>query len=140
MKKLIICTVFLITASFYAIGQQEIKINTSGKTPEELREKSKGQAFMAGGFLFAAAVPEIINLLSWKWDLNESDHGEVGKGDGLSVITGVCLVAASGWFIASLVNKRKAKLLLSSQKTSFNIPFQAEKNIRGLTLAIPLGK
>ena len=50
-------------------------------------------------------------------------------------------VASIPCMVLAHVNKTKAKKLsMASQKTSFNIPGKAEKDIIGLSLSIPIGK
>ncbi len=42
--------------------------------------------------------------------------------------------------IMSSVYKRKAKLMVTSQKTGFGVPQNVDKNIMGVTMSLPIGK
>lgn len=139
MKKLILCSVLLLAVSLYSFAQEDMNREPTEKNGAYYIKKSKGQQLFAAGFLFAAAVPQFIDVLSMDFEHNPGENA-TGNNNTTTVITAVCVAAAAGWLIASQVNKRKGRMMMSSQKLSLGLPHHSRKAITGITLAIPLGK
>ncbi len=49
-------------------------------------------------------------------------------------------IASIPFMVLASVNKQKAKLMLSNQKTGFGVPAKVSKDITGITLALPIGR
>ncbi len=58
----------------------------------------------------------------------------------LVVIGSAAMLTSIPFTVMSSVNKRKAKLMVISQKTGFGVPQHVDKNIMGVTMSLPIGK
>ena len=58
----------------------------------------------------------------------------------LIVVGAAAMLSSIPFTVMAGVNKRKAKLMIDSQKTGVGMPSKVSKDIVGITLQIPLGK
>lgn len=58
----------------------------------------------------------------------------------LVVIGSAALLTSIPFTVMSSVYKRKARLMVTSQKTGFGVPQNVDKNIMGVTMSFPIGK
>lgn len=72
---------------------------------------------------------------------NDKSTGNQADASTTVIVVGIAAMLSSIPFtILSAANKRKAKLMVASQKTGFGVPATVSRNISGITLSFPLGK
>jgi hypothetical protein len=92
-----------------------------------------GAALICGALLIGGNK----NDTNTGWNFGPSDN-EIWKGL-LAGVGTIFIITSVPCFITAGVNKRKANLALSTQKTGYGIPLNP-KNIKGLTLSMPIGR
>ena len=72
---------------------------------------------------------------------NEADKESKADASTALIVVGIAAMLSSIPFtVMASVNKRKANLMVSSQKTGFGVPPNVGKHITGVTMTITLGK
>ena len=130
MKTLFNLFIVLLMITVSARGQ-ELKTPDAPLTSEDYLNKSKDQKLAGFVCLGASAVTLVVGSTG---NLNL---------DALPIIGSAALAAAVGsitLFIAAGRNKRKAQMMMSSQKTAMGLPYRNIRAVTGITMAIPLGK
>ncbi|MBL0182795.1 MAG: hypothetical protein IPP96_11085 [Chitinophagaceae bacterium] len=112
--------------------------------PVNYLQKSRNQKIAGWCFVGAGAVGLAIGLASFpKGDLlfpSDEDASKADRATTITIIGSALLIGSTPFFILSNVNKRKARLSVSSNKTGFGVPSKVNKNITGITMSIPIGK
>ena len=96
---------------------------------------------VGGGFVIAG-----IGALSFPKDYDiifENSSEKESKADAataLIVVGTAAMLSSIPFTVLASVYKRKANLMITSQKTGFGVPANVSKDITGITLTIPIGK
>ncbi len=97
---------------------------------------------LVGGGLVIAGIgaltfPKNFDVI---WE-NDSDTESKADASTALIVVGIAAMLSSIPFtVMASVNKRKANLMVTSQKTAFGVPANVSKSITGITLSFPLGK
>jgi hypothetical protein len=97
---------------------------------------------LVGGGLVIAGIGALTFPKNYDplWE-NESDTESKADASTALIVVGIAAMLSSIPFtVMSSVNKRKANLMVSSQKTGFGVPPNVGKHITGITMAISIGK
>lgn len=109
--------------------------------------KSHNRKIAAWSFLGGGAVITAIGILTFPqgydalFDTNSSsDDNKASIASDMAVLGIACMITSIPFFISASMNKRKASLSISSQKTGFGVPKNVSKSITGISMTIPIGK
>ena len=108
---------------------------------KSLNNKTASWCLMGGGALLmgigALTFPKDYDIIFG----NSSEKENKADASTALIIVGCAAMLTSIPFtVMASVNKRKANLTVTSQKTGFGVPFYVSKNIPGITLKIAIGK
>ena len=95
-----------------------------------------GGGLVIGG-IGALTFPKDYDLI---FDNGSSKESQADVSTTLIIVGSAALIASIPFTVMASVNKRKANLMVTSQKTGFGVPANVSKDIVGITLQIPLGK
>lgn len=96
---------------------------------------------VGGGFVIAG-----IGALTFPKDYDiifENSSEKESKADAataLIVVGAAAMLSSIPFTVMASVNKRKANLMVTSQKTGFGVPPNVSKHITGITMTISIGK
>ena len=168
MKKIIVILTLLITTQIELKAQQEKQfsvvsnfrtLKTSATTIYTLndsnnvvkdyayymkkRRNNKIASFslLGGGFIIAGIgalmYPKNYDLI---WGNDAATESKADAATTVIVVGIAAMLTSIPFTILSSVNKRKANLMVTNQKTGFGVPANVSKDITGMTLRIPIGK
>lgn len=107
-------------------------------------QKSRNQRTAGWCFVGAGAIGLAIGLASFpKGDIlfpSDEDAAKADRATTITIIGSALLIGSTPFFILSNVNKRKARLSISSNNTGFGVPPGVGKTITGISLSMPIGK
>ena len=117
------------------------------KDTRYFREKSKEQRTAAWVLLGSGVACTGIGILIFPKDYNGiygRDNASQENNATFSTIVTIAGLAAMitsiPFFISSSINKHRARVGISYQKTGFGVPVKSDKEIAGITLSFPIGK
>ena len=96
-------------------------------------QRTAGLVLLGGGVLLSG----IGLLVAANKNASFDDAATGGVIMGLGALAGLGSIPL---MIMAHVNKNKAKLMLSKQKTGFGVPSNVSKDITGITMIMPVGK
>ena len=98
-------------------------------------------SLLGGGFIIAGIgalmYPKNYDLI---WGNDAATENKANTATTVIVIGIAAMLTSIPFTILSSVNKRKANLMVTNQKTGFGVPANVSKDITGMTLRIPIGK
>ena len=135
-------------------SQEFLAINKvlSNPNPETIYDKSyylkksrnnriASYSLIGGGLVIAG-----IGALTFPKDYDiifENSSEKENKADvstTLIIVGCAAMIASIPFTVMASVNKRKANLIVTSQKTGFGVPSNVSKSITGITMNIPIGR
>ncbi|HAO46577.1 MAG TPA: hypothetical protein DCQ97_06600 [Chitinophagaceae bacterium] len=124
-------------ARFYSSGNPVVN--------EELMRKSRNQRTAGWCFVGAGAVGLVVGLASFPKDgdilfPSAEEETKADRATTITVIGSALMLGSIPFFVLSNVNKRKARISVSSQSTGLGIPPGVSKYVTGVSLIIPVGK
>lgn len=129
MKKLLNLFIAFTLITISAIGQD---VQTGAPvSAEEYMKKSRENKTI--GFICLGITAASVAIAA-PGNINFDALGTVLTIGLVSGITSIPL------FIAAGKNKRKAQMMMSSQKTAIGLPYGKGRAVTGITMSIPLGK
>lgn len=102
--------------------------------------KSRNQSTVGWVTLGAGLLCSGIGIIIASNDNSIYSSSESNTDGALIIIGAASGIASIPFMVLSTVNKHKAKVLLSAQKTGLGVPKNVSINITGITLQIPIGK
>ncbi len=156
MKQLILFVLFYIVATTTNAQQVSVPANSfivkNNAAPpgpsgvnEELMRKSRNQRTAGWCFVGAGAVGLVVGLASFPKDgdilfPSAEEETKADRATTITVIGSALMLGSIPFFVLSNVNKRKARISVSSQSTGLGIPPGVSKYVTGVSLIIPMGK
>ena len=97
---------------------------------------------LVGGGLVIAGIgaltfPKDYDII---FDNSSEKENKADASTALIIVGCAAMLTSIPFTVMASVNKRKANLTVTSQKTGFGVPFYVRKNIPGITLKIAIGK
>ena len=116
-----------------------------GNRREAYLQKSRNLKTAGWCFLGVGAVGLAIGLASFPTNADiiftsDEDQAQADRATTITIIGSALMLGSTPFFVLANVNKRKASLSFSSQKTGFGVPSKVGKTINGIKLTVPIGK
>ena len=109
-------------------------------------KKSSNKNTVAWIMVSGGAVCTGIGILTFPKDYDvvfensKSTDGKAEFSSTLTIIGIAAMICSIPFFISSSIDRHKAHISISNQKTGFGIPLKYGKELTGVTLSIPIGK
>lgn len=154
MKKIILISAFVYLLFSETNAQQEIQLNSNmvlytlnpvsaafpGSGPDKdydfYMRRSKNYRAVGWSTLIGGVVISGIGILV----ANSYSSTSTNSAGVLLLIGATSGIVSIPFMIMASAYKRKAKLMISNQKTGFGVPVHINKDITGITIQIPIGK
>lgn len=97
---------------------------------------------LAGGGLVIAGIGALTFPKNYDpiWENDSDTESKADASTALIVIGCAAMLSSIPFTVMASVNKRKANVMVSGQKTGFGTPPNVGKHITGITMAISIGK
>lgn len=97
---------------------------------------------LAGGGVVIAGIGALTFPKDYDvfFDNGNAKESKADVSTTLIIVGCAALIASIPFTIMASVNKRKANLMVTSQKTGFGVPANVSKEVTGISMTIPIGK
>jgi hypothetical protein len=97
---------------------------------------------LAGGGLVIAGIGALTFPKNYDplWENDSDTESKADAATAIIVVGCAAMLSSIPFTVMASVNKRKANVMVSSQKTGFGVPPTVGKHITGITMAISIGK
>lgn len=130
-----------VSVTSFTYGDPVINKDYDYYMKKSRNNRTASWCLVGGGFVIAGigalTFPKNYDPI---WENDSDTESKADASTALIVVGCAAMLSSIPFTVMASVNKRKANVMVSSQKTGFGVPPNVSKHITGITMAISIGK
>ncbi len=127
--------------TIYTLSDSTIIVKDYAYYMKKSRNSKIASFSLLGGGFIIAGIGALMYPKNYDpiWGNDATTESKADAATTVIVVGIAAMLTSIPFTILSSVNKRKANLMVTSQKTGFGVPQNVSKDITGITMTIPIG-